>query len=103
MGRWLITAMLLMGAAAAQTPTPNDAAAVISVHDPVVALNRVRVIDGTGAAAKEDQTVVIADGKIQAVGSFGTVTVPPQRSAAGLYRIHGYSGLGRDAQSRFLH
>jgi hypothetical protein len=77
MGRWLITAMLLMGVAAAQTPTPNDATAFISVHDAAVALNRVRVIDGTGAAAKEDQTVVIADGKIQAVGSFGTVAVPP--------------------------
>ncbi len=35
-----------------------------------------RVIDGTGAAAKENQSVVIADGKIQAVGPFGTVQPP---------------------------
>jgi len=96
MGRWLITAMLLMGVAAAQTPTPNDATAVISVHDPVVALNRVRVIDGTGAAAKENQTVVIADGKIQAVGSFGTVTVPPnaqQLDCTGYTVIPGLVGM----------
>jgi hypothetical protein len=39
-------------------------------------LNHVRVIDGTGGAAKENQTIVIADGKIQTAGAFGTVTVP---------------------------
>ena len=76
MGRWLITAMLLMGVAAAQTPTPNEVTPYTSVPDLVVALNHVRVIDGTGAAAKENQTIVIADGKIQAAGAFGTVTIP---------------------------
>ncbi|MGC2111476.1 MAG: amidohydrolase family protein [Candidatus Korobacteraceae bacterium] len=78
MARWLIAAMLSLGlsAAVAQTPPPNDVTPFISVHAPVVALNHVRVIDGTGAPAKEDQTIVIADGKIQAVGSFGAVTIP---------------------------
>jgi len=40
----------------------------ISVGDPVVALEHVRVIDGTGAAPMEDQTIVIDHGKIAAVG-----------------------------------
>jgi len=37
----------------------------IKVDAPVVALTHVRVIDGTGAAAREDQTVVINRGKIE--------------------------------------
>src|SRR6185436_18632938 len=40
----------------------------VSVPEPVVALTHVRVVDGLGAAPAEDQTVVIANGKIQAVG-----------------------------------
>ena len=46
------------------------------MHAPVIVLNHVRVIDGTGAAAKENQTIVISDGKIQAVGSSGSVMIP---------------------------
>jgi imidazolonepropionase-like amidohydrolase len=37
----------------------------VSVKDPVVALTHVRVIDGTGAPAREDQLVVIDHGKIR--------------------------------------
>ena len=46
------------------------------MHAPVIVLNHVRVIDGTGAAAKENQSIVISDGKIQAVGSSGSVMIP---------------------------
>ena len=76
MSRWLIAVLLLTGVAVAQTPPPNDTTPFISVHAPVVVLNHVRVIDGTGAATKENQTVVISDGKIQAVGSSGSVMIP---------------------------
>jgi imidazolonepropionase-like amidohydrolase len=48
----------------------------ISVQAPVVALTHVRVIDGTGAAPLEDQTVVIRDGKIQAVESADKIALP---------------------------
>jgi len=48
----------------------------VSVDAPVVALTHVSVIDGTGAAPKGDQTVLIADGRIRAVGAFGAVAVP---------------------------
>lgn len=50
--------------------------AYVSVEAPVVALTHVIVIDGTGAAPKSDQTVVIADGRIQAVGPFSATAVP---------------------------
>lgn len=48
----------------------------VSVKDPVIALVHVRVIDGTGAPAAEDQTIVINHGKIAAVGSASTTPVP---------------------------
>lgn len=48
----------------------------ISVDAPVVALEHVRVIDGTGAAAVTDQTVVIENGMIREIGKSGSVSVP---------------------------
>lgn len=43
---------------------------------PLVALTHVRVIDGTGAPAKDDQTVIVKDGTIAAIGSPASVPVP---------------------------
>ncbi|MGH7606889.1 MAG: amidohydrolase family protein, partial [Gemmatimonadales bacterium] len=48
----------------------------VSVDSPVVALTHVRVVDGTGSAPAEDQTVVIRDGKVAAVGPARSVSVP---------------------------
>ena len=48
----------------------------VSVDAPVVALRHVRVIDGTGAPAIEDQTIVIVDGKIREMGPAATTPVP---------------------------
>ena len=48
----------------------------VSVDSPLVALEHVRVVDGTGAAAREDQTIVIADGKIRSVGPAASASVP---------------------------
>ena len=76
MGRLLIATSLLVSAAIAQTPAANDTTPFVSIHAPVLALTHVRVIDGTGAPAKENQTLVIADGKIQAVGDFASVQIP---------------------------
>jgi imidazolonepropionase-like amidohydrolase len=42
----------------------------------VIALTHVRVIDGTGAAARADQTLVIADGRIAALGDPATTRIP---------------------------
>ena len=58
-------------------PTLSTAVrAYVSVDAPVIALTHVRVIDGTGAAPREDQTLVMRDGTIAAIGDFGKVPVP---------------------------
>ena len=63
---------------AAQAPALRPALrdSFVAVSAPVVALNHVRVVDGTGAPPADDQTIVIAGGRIQAVGKFGAVAVP---------------------------
>jgi imidazolonepropionase-like amidohydrolase len=58
--------LLFCGLSFGQSLSP-EVKQFVKVDAPVIALEHVRVIDGTGAA-KEDQTVVIANGKIQSVG-----------------------------------
>ncbi len=67
--------LLVATAAIAQTQKAPDVVEFVSVDAPVVVLNHVRVIDGTGAAAKEDQSVVIAGGKIISIGPFGSAKI----------------------------
>lgn len=62
----------------------------IRVEAPVIALTHVRVIDGTGAAPLDDQTVVIADGKIQSIGPSSDAKLPP---AAQILDLKGYTVL----------
>jgi cytosine/adenosine deaminase-related metal-dependent hydrolase len=40
----------------------------VTVDSPVIALEHVRIIDGTGAAPLEDRNIVIADGRIRSIG-----------------------------------
>src|SRR5215212_3608262 len=62
---------------AAQRPTLAPATrAYVSVDSPIVALTHVRVIDGTGAPAREDQTIIIRDGRIAAIGASPSVAPP---------------------------
>lgn len=68
--------LLVATAAVAQTQKAPDVVEFVSVDAPVVVLNHVRVIDGTGAAAKEDQAVVIANGKIQSIGPAASAQIP---------------------------
>lgn len=49
---------------------------MVSVSDPVVALTNVRVVDGTGAPARDGQTVVIENGRISAVGPVASTRIP---------------------------
>ena len=61
----------------AQRPTLSTAVKqYVSVDTPVVALTHVRVIDGTGAAAKDDQTLIITGGNIVALGAARSIKVP---------------------------
>lgn len=48
----------------------------VSVDAPVIAITGVKLIDGTGKPARDNQTVVIQNGKISAVGATGQVQVP---------------------------
>ena len=73
--------------AAAQTPSPQ-VRQFVKVDAPVVALTHVRVIDGTGAPAREDQTVVFSKGKIESVGDASSASVPKD---AQVLDLHGYS------------
>src|SRR5262249_4735524 len=50
--------------------------AYVSVDAPVVALAHVRVIDGTGAAPRTDQTLVISNGMITALGDASSTKIP---------------------------
>jgi imidazolonepropionase-like amidohydrolase len=65
-------------AALAQTKPQlsKEVQAFVKVDAPVVALEHVRVIDGTGGAARADQTIVIAVGKIAAMGDAATAKIP---------------------------
>lgn len=73
--------------AAAQNFSPQ-VKAFIKIDAPVVALTHVRVIDGTGAPAREDQTVVLNKGRIESVGDAPTASVPKD---AQVIDLHGYS------------
>jgi imidazolonepropionase-like amidohydrolase len=74
-------------AAAAQAVSPA-VQAFVKVNAPVVALTHVRVIDGTGAAALEDQTIIVSKGKIESVGDASAAKVP---SDAQVLDLNGYS------------
>jgi len=58
------------------------------VDAPVVALVHVRVIDGTGAAPRADQTIVLRDGMIDALGDAGKVKIP---DGAKVLDLNGYT------------
>jgi imidazolonepropionase-like amidohydrolase len=60
---------------AAQTLSP-DVKPFVKVDAPVVALEHVRVIDGTGAPAQEDQTIILQAGKIQSITAASAANVP---------------------------
>jgi imidazolonepropionase-like amidohydrolase len=59
-----------------QNPLTPGIQSFVSFSDPTIAITHVRVIDGTGTPPREDQTVVIRAGKIVALGSSATVSVP---------------------------
>src|SRR6185312_5560392 len=72
----LSVACFLTVAVAAQPQGNDPVRQYIKVDAPVIALTHARVIDGTGAPAREDQTLVIRDGRIVALGASGSTAVP---------------------------
>src|SRR5229473_6152426 len=70
----------------AQTPS-SDVRQFVKAEAPVIVLTHARVIDGTGAPAREDQTVIIAKGRIDSVGD-ATLSIP---AGAKVMDLHGDS------------
>ncbi len=70
--------------AAGQTQLSRQVREFVSVDAPVVALTNARVIDGTGAPARENQTIIIADGVIRDLGNAGSIDVPPDATVLDL-------------------
>ena len=60
----------------AQAPNPNARATFVKFDTPVIALAHMRVIDGTGAPARENQVIVIRGGNIAAVGNAASIQIP---------------------------
>ena len=73
---FLFASLLVAAIAAAQTQKASGSADFISVDSPVFVLDHVRVIDGMGTPAKEDQAVAIANGKIQFIGPEASAQIP---------------------------
>ncbi len=76
-GALLVLALALATGAAAQRPKLSATTrSYATVDTSVVALINVRVVDGRGGPPRDNQTVLIHDGIIAAVGPSGSVTFP---------------------------
>ncbi|HEY1418899.1 MAG TPA: hypothetical protein VGF41_13405, partial [Myxococcaceae bacterium] len=75
--RWLLAAVAfgVVEPARAQALGP-EVRPFVAIEAPAFVLQHVRVIDGTGAAAREDQSVVVVGGRVQAVGPAQTAKIP---------------------------
>ena len=72
----LAVCSLLIVALSAQSRFTPGVKPFVTVDAPVVALQHVRVIDGTGTEPREDQTVILDHGKISAMGPTATTVEP---------------------------
>jgi len=75
MNRIILILLLIMSSVTAYAQS-GDRQQFIRTQAPVIALNNVRIIDGTGAAPLEDQTIVIRGGKIDLIGPTAATTIP---------------------------
>jgi len=80
--RRILLIVLLLGLALpalyAQTKSKLSPAVTVFVKEDasIIALTHARVVDGTGAGARADQTLVMSEGKIVALGDAGTTKIP---------------------------
>ena len=85
----LFCGVLAVAVVSAQKLSP-EVRSFVKVDAPAVALTHVRVIDGTGAAARENQTIVMTQGRIASVGDSASAQVPTD---AQVFDLQGYSVL----------
>src|SRR2546428_7135400 len=71
----LLLAPIALGAQASSSLSPA-VREYVSVPETSVALTHVRVVDGTGAPPRDDQTVILEGGRITAVGPAAQARVP---------------------------
>ncbi|MGW8268682.1 MAG: amidohydrolase family protein [Longimicrobiales bacterium] len=67
---------ILPGSLYAQPTRAPGIAGFITVDAPLFALAHVRIIDGRGGAALEDQTIIVSGGTIQAIGAAASTAIP---------------------------
>lgn len=82
-----------MAFAQGSTQLSREVRRFIVNSEPVTVFKNIRVIDGTGAPARDNQTVIFRDGIITAVGDAESVTIPPDESyflAEGMTLFPGY-------------
>lgn len=65
-----------VGVAQTRPALANQVRQYVAVDTSILALTHVRVIDGTGAPARENQTVIVRDGRIAAIGDAARTQVP---------------------------
>jgi len=87
-GRWMSFTGFALLAVSSVAAIPPDSAAYVSIHAATVALQHVEIIDGTGAAPRTDQTLIITNGRIATVGPSSRIPVP---SGALVRDYRGYS------------
>ena len=75
-GLWATGHLVLASAGFQGRQVSQQVAPYVSVSAPVVALTHARVGDGTGPAAREDQTVVVTGAQITATGPTASTAVP---------------------------
>jgi len=77
MPRRLVAILLGTVATVALGASPGpDVVPFVVVSAPKFALRHVNVIDGTGAMSRPDQTIVISDGRVTALGPAATTAIP---------------------------
>jgi len=79
--RWRVAVAVLssitaLHADAQRAPVGPAVRSFVRYDTAVLALTHVRVIDGTGAAPRDDQTLIVRDGRIAAIGPAARTPVP---------------------------
>ena len=74
---FFVASIALANPVAAQRPALSKAVhEYVTIDTPTVVLTHVRVIDGTGAPARDDQTIVVRDGRIASLGDAASIQTP---------------------------
>jgi imidazolonepropionase-like amidohydrolase len=84
----LLAVLLFLLAPLPVAQTSSPVRPFIKIDAPSVALTHVRVIDGSGSPARDDQTIVLSNGKIESLGAASSATIP---KAAQVLDLPGYT------------